>query len=118
MRHSPPAQPHDRAGLVQLSAGGLDNAHVIEDGGIVARLDEAVEFLFGLIERLHPLAQHGLGLLEDSLEPGALFGGESELPPELLVLPPLTALGKGGAAQKQLGQSGGGPYKDFRDFHG
>src|SRR6185503_3524338 len=116
---SPHAKQHDRAGLVHLSAGGLDNAHVIEDRGIVARLDEAVEFLFGLIERLHPLAQHGLGFLEDFLEPSALLGGESELAPEPLVLPPLTTLGKcGGGAEGKQGQSGDGPYKDFRDFHG
>src|SRR5687768_10990069 len=101
---APHAQQHDRAGLVHFSAGGLDDLDMIEDRGVVARLHEAVELLFSLIERLHPLAQRGLGFLEDFFKPGALFHRESELAPETLVLPPLTALGQGGGgAERQQG---------------
>ena len=81
--------------------------------------DEAIELVFRLIQRLHPLAERRLSLLEDGLEPGALLGGQGELTAELLVLPPLTALGqRGRASAGHQDNDGNPPGQYFRDFHG
>ena len=46
----PHAKKHDGARLVQLGPGRLDDVDVFQDRGVVAALDEAVEFIFSPVE--------------------------------------------------------------------
>jgi hypothetical protein len=95
------AKKHHRAGFAQLSSRGFNNVELLHDGAFISGFDQSLEPGFGPIECLFLGAQSGLRGLEDLFEAGTLLRRQPELAPEVLVLPPLEALGDCRAHQKQ-----------------
>src|SRR5687767_646526 len=111
---------HLRAALVEGGARRFDGVDLLHRR-LVAALKELCELCFRDVERCLQLFLSGQRPLENLLETPRLFGGQSELLLELLVLPPLEALAGGRMREQEQGRGRkqrGEPYKRLRELHG